>query len=130
MSSRRVAIVHPWVVEQRGGERVFFEMARMWPSADLFVLFHRKGAIPGDLSPRLHTSFLQRLPLPREGYRTTLPLLPRAVESLDLSGYDLVISSSSGWTHGVATGTDAVHVSYIHSPPRYLWGLPAPTRSG
>jgi glycosyltransferase involved in cell wall biosynthesis len=122
--------VHPWVVEQRGGERVFFEMARMWPSADLFVLFHREGAIPADLSPRLRTSFLQRLPLPREGYRATLPLLPRAVESLDLSSYDLVISSSSGWAHGVATEADAVHVSYVHSPPRYLWGLPAPTTSG
>ena len=130
MTSRRVAIVHPWVVEQRGAERVFFEIARMWPEADLHVLFHRNGAIPSDLMPRVRTSFLHKVPVPRHSYRASLPLLPRAIESLDLSAYDLVISSSYGWAHGAIKRDDAMHVAYMHGPPRYLWGAAAPTRAG
>jgi len=130
MTGRRVAIVHPWVIELRGGERVFFELARMWPEADLYLLFHRDGAIPPDLMPRLRTSFLQKVRLPRRSYTATLPLLPRAVESFDLSSYDLVVSSSSGWAHGAIAAPGSSHISYMHSPPRYVWGLAAPTAAG
>lgn len=128
LPGRRVAIVHPWLVEVRGGEKVFFEMARALPHADLFLLFGRIDRLPSDLRPRLKaTTFLQALP--KRAYRASLPLLPLAVESLPLHGYDLVLSSASGWTHGVLLDDGALHVSYVHSPPRYLWGTPPPSRA-
>ncbi|HLF71279.1 MAG TPA: glycosyltransferase [Dehalococcoidia bacterium] len=125
--TRRTAVLHPWLVETRGGEKVFFEIARLFPEADLFLLFGRRDAFPADLAPRIRTTFLSKLPIPRGGYRALLPLLPYAVESIDLSAYDTVISSSSGWTHGALARDGATHVCYMHTPPRYLWGAPPPT---
>jgi glycosyltransferase involved in cell wall biosynthesis len=127
----RMAIVHPWVYEVRGGEKVFFEIARTFPTADLFMLFGRHDHIPEDLRSRLKgTSFLQKLQWWRLSYRSTLPFLPAAAKRLDLSDYDVVISSSSGWAHGVKTRSDAVHICYMHSPPRYLWDQDADTPFG
>src|SRR5688572_30810590 len=108
-----MAIVHPWVHHVRGGEKVFFELARAFPHADLYLLHCGREVLPPDIGARLTgTSFLQRFPFRTMPYRSLLPLLPVAVESLDLSGYDLILSSASGWTHGVIPGDNARHVSY------------------
>jgi glycosyltransferase involved in cell wall biosynthesis len=118
----RMAIVHPWINEIRGGEKVFFEIARTFPEADLFFLFGHLDRLPDDLRHRVKgTSFLQQLQWWRVSYRSTLPLLPLAAQSLNLTDYDVVISSSSGWAHGVRTRPDAAHICYMYSPPRYLW---------
>lgn len=125
----RIAVVHPWLVEVRGGEKVFFEIARALPEADLFILLARKDRLPPDLRPRLRgTSFLQLAP--KRLFRATLPLLPVAAGRMRLEQYDLVVSSSSGWSHGVRVGEQTVHVSYVHSPPRYLWWERSPTLAG
>lgn len=120
----RVALVHDWLVTMRGGERVLDALCELFPQAELFTLIHR----PGSVSPRIEdrkitTSFLQRLPGIHTRYRHALPLMPRAISSLDLSGFDLVVSSSHCVAHGARVPREAVHVSYVHSPMRYMWDL-------
>ncbi|MEJ6477794.1 MAG: glycosyltransferase [Octadecabacter sp.] len=118
----RVAIVHYWLVGMRGGEKVIEEMCKIFPEADLFT----HVAIPENLSPRLRShsiteSFIARLPGGRRHYQKYLPLMTRALEGFDLTGYDLVISSEAGPAKGVITDPDCLHVSYVHSPMRYIW---------
>ncbi len=118
----RVAIVHHWFVTRGGGERVAECLASLFPRAEIFTLLAEAKALPGSLRSRtLHTSFLQRLPLARSHHRHMMPLYPRATASLDLRGFDLVISSDSGPVKGVRLDPGAVHVCYCHSPMRYLW---------
>src|SRR5262245_32700104 len=117
----RVAIVHPLVESIRGGEKVFFEMARAIPDADLFTLHYQRGLLPPDIDRRLRATFLQWPGIRRAPFRAFLPLLPRAVASLPTAAYDVVLSSSSGWAHGAPTADDAPHICYMHTPPRYLW---------
>ena len=118
----RVAIVHHWFVTQGGGERVAEILARMFPQADLFSLVVSPGGLPASLAQRpVTTSILQKIPGAQRFHRHFLPLYPFAVEELDLTPYDLVISSDSGPVKGVITRQDAVHVCYCHSPMRYLW---------
>jgi glycosyltransferase involved in cell wall biosynthesis len=122
--SLRVAIVHYWFVANGGGERVVEALAEMYPQADLFCLF----ADPATMTPRLRshrltTSFLQRIPGGRRWYKQLLPLHPLAIEQLDLSKYDLILSSESGPAKGVLSSPDACHICYCHSPMRYLWDL-------
>ena len=117
----RVAIVHYWLLNMRGGERVVEALCRLLPDADLFTLFYDPGAVsPLIRSRSVTTSFLNPL---RRWYRSLLPLAPFALEALDLRGYDLVISSESGPAKGVLVGSNARHVCYCHSPMRYLWDL-------
>lgn len=121
----RVAIVHDWLISHGGAERTLASMLRCYPGAEVFTLFdfmapEHRGFMAGH---RIHTSFLQRLPGARSGYRRYLPLMPLAVESFDLSDFDLVLSSSFCVAKGVLTGPDQTHVSYIHSPMRYAWDL-------
>ncbi|MBV8102760.1 MAG: glycosyltransferase [Verrucomicrobia bacterium] len=118
----RVAIVHHWLVSFAGGERVVDTMAGMFPSADIFTLFLDEEKLSPALRGReITTSFLDRIPGARRVHRHCLPLYPLAVEMLDLSGYDLVITSDSGPMKGVITDLDATHICYCHSPMRYLW---------
>jgi len=118
----RVAIVHHWFVSQGGGERVAEVLAQMYPSADIFALVADRAMVPPSLrNRRLQTTFINRLPFATRIYRHLLPLYPRAVERLDLRGYDLVISSDSGPMKGVLVSPSAVHICYCHSPMRYLW---------
>jgi glycosyltransferase involved in cell wall biosynthesis len=115
-----VALVHDWLVGTRGGERVLDALCELFPGADIFTLIHQPGSVPARIeSHAIHTSFLQRVPGIWEHYRYWLPLMPRAAESFDLTGYELVISSS----HCVAKGvrTSAPHLSYVHAPMRYMW---------
>ena len=118
----RVAIVHHWLVTQGGGERVVEVLASMFPQADIFTLVASPGGIPKALQDRHITqSFLGRLPFSARIYKHLLPLYPLAVEQLDLSGYDLVISSDAGPMKGVIIAPEAIHVCYCHSPMRYVW---------
>lgn len=116
----RVALVHDWLTGLRGGERVLEQLCLLYPQADLFTLVHERGSC-GDIieSRRITTSFLNRLP--REHYRGYLPLFPLAIRSLDLRGYDLVISTSHAVAKGCRPPRDALHVSYVHTPMRYVW---------
>jgi glycosyltransferase involved in cell wall biosynthesis len=118
----RVALVHDFLLDLRGAERVFAAICDAWPDADVFTAVYDERGTEGrfaDRSPR--TSFLQRVRPTARTFRPLLPLYPRAIESLDLRGYDLVISSSSAWAHGVVVDRGAVHVSYCYNPFRYAW---------
>jgi glycosyltransferase involved in cell wall biosynthesis len=118
----RVALIHDWLVSMRGGERVLEAFCELFPSADLYTLVHAPGACSRAIEAmRIHPSFIDRLPLARERYRHYLPLFPHAIEAFDLNGYDLVLSSSHCVAKGVVTPPSAVHVSYVHTPMRYIW---------
>jgi glycosyltransferase involved in cell wall biosynthesis len=118
----RVAIVHHWFISLAGGERVVNAIENIFPTADLFTLFLDKTKLPPATGERrIVTSFLDRIPTARKAHRHFLPLYPLAVEMLDLSGYDLVITSDSGPMKGVITDPRSTHICYCHSPMRYLW---------
>lgn len=126
MSSRfsapRVALAHEWLVTMRGGERVLEALCELFPDAPLFTLVHAPGSTSPLIENRpIHTSFLQRMPMGVSRYRHYLPLMPPAVESLDVTGYDLVVSSSFCVMKGLVTRPDATHVTYCHTPMRYVW---------
>jgi glycosyltransferase involved in cell wall biosynthesis len=118
----RIAIVHYWFVNRRGGERVVETMAKMFPQADLFSLVVDPEKLHPTLRERSITaSFLQKVPGGRRWHRHMLPFYPFALEQFDLSDYDLVLSSESGPAKGVLTNSRTCHVCYCHSPMRYLW---------
>ncbi len=119
----KVAIVHDWLVVHGGAERVLAQMIDCFPQADLFSLvdfLEDRSCLRGK---PVHTSFIQKLPMARRKYRGYLPLFPLAIEQFDLSGYDVILSSSYAVAKGVLTGPDQLHVSYVHSPVRYAWDL-------
>ena len=117
----RVAVVHDWLTGMRGGEAVLEGILDVVPEAEIFTLFHFRGAVSKKIESRpIHTSSLQRIASKVRDYRTLLPLFPRAVRRWDLSKFDVVISSS----HCVAKGVDArgkPHLCYCHTPMRYMW---------
>jgi glycosyltransferase involved in cell wall biosynthesis len=121
----KIAVIHDWLVEPGGAELVLREILNCYPEADLFCVVdfladkHRHFT----LGKRASTTFVQRLPFAAKRYRAYLPLMPLAIEQLDLSAYDLVISSSYAVAKGVLTGPNQVHVSYVHSPIRYAWDM-------
>lgn len=120
--SRRTALVHDFLVSVRGADRVFAEICDLWPDADVFTPVYDEAGTEGRFAHRnIHTSFLQRLRPSARTFRALLPLYPAAIESFDLSSYDLVISSSSAWAHAVICEEETVHVSYCHNPFRYAW---------
>lgn len=123
--SPRVALVHDWLVVYAGAEKVLEQMLEIWPDADVFALVDfvpdkDRAFLKGK---KVHTSFIQKLPFARTKYRAYLPLMPLAIEQLDLSGYDLIVSSSHAVAKGVLSAPTQTHVSYIHSPIRYAWDL-------
>ena len=121
-SQPRVAIVHYWLVSMRGGERVLERMLQLYPQADLFTHVYDPGRVSARIrQAKVTTSFIDRLPFSRKLYQYYLPLMPMALEELDLSGYDLVISSEAGPSKGVITAPASLHACYCHSPMRYLW---------
>lgn len=119
---RRVAIIHYWLVGMRGGERVVERLLRLFPDADIYTHVYDPASVSDLIRSRtVHTSFIQKLPQAVKRYKSYLPLMPMALEQLDLRGYDLVISSESGPAKGVLVAPDAYHLCYCHSPMRYLW---------
>ena len=121
----KVAIVHDWLVESGGAEKVLAELINIYPESDIFSTVdyltdtQRNQILNGKIS---NTSFIQKLPRSRQ-YKKYFPLMPMAVANLDLSDYKLIISCSSSVAKGVITGPDQVHVCYCHSPMRYAWDL-------
>jgi glycosyltransferase involved in cell wall biosynthesis len=123
LAQARVAIVFDWFQKFGGAERVVASLQRAFPESRLYALVHdEKDAenTPLEGVP-VHTSFIQSLPKAREKYRAYLPLMPLAVENLDLRSYDIVISASHTVAKGVLTGTNQLHLSYTHTPVRYAW---------
>jgi glycosyltransferase involved in cell wall biosynthesis len=117
-----VALIHDFLLDVRGAERVFLELCKLWPQADIFTAVYDERGTEGRFAHRnVHTSFLQRLRPTARTFRALLPLYPAAIESIDLSGYDLVVSSSSAWAHAVICDESTLHVSYCHNPFRYAW---------
>ena len=122
----RVAIVHDWLVTKGGAERVLKEILSLFPDADIFTLVDflspkdRQEILRGK---KTTTTFIQHLPFAKKHFRNYLPLFPKAMESLDLSGYDLIISSSWAFAKGVKTHKNQKHICYCHTPIRYAWDL-------
>ncbi len=138
MTASRVALVHDFLLDLRGAERVFAAMCDTWPDADVFTAVYDETGTEGRFAARApQTSFLQRVRPTARTFRPLLPFYPHAIESLDLRGYDTVVSSSSAWAHGVLVDPGAVHVCYCHNPFRYAWlereatvaARPAPLRA-
>ena len=123
--SFKVALVCDWLVTYAGAERVIGEILKVYPQADVFAvvdfLSEKDRAFLQGKKPK--TTFIQNLPGAKKHYRSYLPLMPLAIEQLDVSGYDLVISSSHAVAKGVITGPNQVHIAYVHSPIRYAWDL-------
>ena len=118
----KVAIVHYWLVTMRGGEKVLEDLCRLYPQADIFTLvLDEESLSPVLRKHKITTSFLQRIPGSAKHYQKLLALMPFALEQLDVTDYDLVISSESGPAKGVVARPDALHICYCHSPMRYLW---------
>jgi glycosyltransferase involved in cell wall biosynthesis len=119
---RRVALVHDFLLDLRGAERVFAAICDAWPEADVFTAVYDEKGTEGRFADRdPQASFLQKVRPTARTFRPLLPLYPHAVESLDLRGYDIVVSSSSAWAHGVLVDPGTVHVCYCHNPFRYAW---------
>ncbi|MDK9699243.1 MAG: glycosyltransferase [bacterium] len=120
----KIALVHDWLTGMRGGEKVLDAICELVGPADLYTLLLAPDKVWGRITEnRIHTSFIQRLPFAKERYRYYLPFFPAAIESFDLSQYDLVLSTSHAVAKGVLSRSDALHVSYIHTPMRYVWEL-------
>ena len=119
---KRVALVHDFLLDLRGAERVFLAIAENFPNADLFSPVYNREGTEGRFEKRgVEVSALNRLRPSSSTFRTLLPFYPRATESLDLRGYDLIISSSSAWAHGVIAEEGQRHLCYCHNPFRYAW---------
>ncbi|MFK5953152.1 MAG: glycosyltransferase [Desulfobacterium sp.] len=120
----KVAIIHYWLVNMRGGEKVVEAFCDMFPDADIFTHVVDLDHISKKLKRHtINTSFIQRLPKAKRFYQSYLPLMPLALEQLDLRGYDLILSSESGPAKGVITSPDSLHICYCHTPMRYLWDM-------
>lgn len=118
----KVAIVHDYLNQYGGAERVLEEIRAVYPNADVKTAIHDPQRMPPVYRDwNIETSWLNHMPMVNQKHRWFLPIYPQAFESFDLSGYDLVLTSSSGFAHGVVTGADTCNVCYCHSPPRFLW---------
>lgn len=121
----KVALVCEWLITFAGSEKVAEAILAVFPEADVYAVVdflpqESRGWLRGK---EVRTTFIQKLPGARKHYKAYLPLMPLAIEQLDMSGYDLIISSSHAVAKGVLTGPDQVHISYVHSPIRYAWDL-------
>jgi hypothetical protein len=120
------ALVHYWLVTMRGGERVLESLCRLFPDADIYTNVYVPSAVSETIrSHTIRTTFIQKLPFSSRLYKLYLPLMPMALEQLDLRGYRLVISSESGPAKNIIVDPDALHLCYCHSPMRYLLDMAA-----
>jgi glycosyltransferase involved in cell wall biosynthesis len=120
----RIAVVHYWLVNMRGGEKVLEAICEMFPQADIYThAYDAKRVSPTIRAHRVRTTFIGRLPFATRRYQRYLPLMPMALEQLDLREYDLVISIESGPTKGVVVGPNARHLCLCLTPMRYVWDM-------
>ncbi len=117
----RIALVHDYLAQDGGAERVLKSLHELWPEAPIFVLFHDKEKITFFNNENIRTSFLNKLPFKDSTYQWFLPLMPLATEQHQLKDFDVVISTASMFAKGVITGPNTLHISYCHTPPRFLW---------
>ncbi len=123
----RIALVHEWLITLGGSDRVLLALHQVFPEAPVFVSLHDPRRLPNEFKAmRVHTTWLQRLPGTVGHHRLLVPLMPLAFRSIDLRGYDIVLSSSHSCAKGVRVDPGAVHICYCHTPMRYAWDL-APT---
>jgi glycosyltransferase involved in cell wall biosynthesis len=121
---KKVALVHDWLTGMRGGEKVLEVFCTLFPKAKLFTLVHKKGSCSEIIENMdIETSFLQKFPEIEKNYRYFLPLMPLAIEKFELEEFDLILSSSHCVAKGVKKSKMALHISYIHTPMRYVWDL-------
>ncbi|MBI5464801.1 MAG: glycosyltransferase [Ignavibacteriales bacterium] len=119
---RSIALVQDWLTGMRGGEKVLEVLCELYPDADIVTLLHNKGAMsPAIEAMRIRTSFINRLPWKATKYRRYLPLMPAAIELMDFSRYDLIISSSHAVAKAALPRRGALHICYCHTPMRYIW---------
>jgi glycosyltransferase involved in cell wall biosynthesis len=121
----KIAIIHEWLVTYVGSERVVEQILNLYPDADFFCLFDFLPNNERDFirNRKIHTSFLQKMPFAKRWYRNYLPIMPFAIERFDLSGYDLLISSSHAVAKGIKKNPHQLHICYCHTPMRYAWDL-------
>lgn len=121
----KIAIVCDWLVTKGGAENFLGHLLQCYPTADVYAVidFIDKNQRDFLLNKPIYTSFMQKLPFVKKYYRHLLPIMPYAIEQLDLSAYDLIISSSHAVAKGVITGPNQLHISYVHTPMRYAWDL-------
>lgn len=121
----KIAIVHDWLINLGGAEQFLKDLLSIYPKADLFTVvdFLDEESRKFIQNKKITTTFIQRMPKAKSKYRNYLPFMPLAIEQLDLSEYDLVISSSYCVAKGIITSPNQVHISYVHSPIRYAWDL-------
>ncbi len=122
---KKIAIVHEWLVDHWGSEKVVEQILNIYPDAFLFSVidFLPEGQRGFIKNKNVTTTFIQKLPFAKRAYRNYLPLMPYAIEQLDLSDFDLIISSSHAVAKGVLTHAEQLHICYCHSPIRYAWDL-------
>lgn len=126
INNLKTAIVHEWFVNYMGSEKCVESFCNIWPDADIFSLVdflsdeHRNLILKGK---KAHTSFIQKLPMAEKHHRLYLPLFPMAIEQLDISEYDIIVSSSHAVSKGVLSNANQLHISYTHTPIRYAWDL-------
>ncbi|WP_151831566.1 glycosyltransferase family 4 protein [Acinetobacter ursingii] len=123
--SLKIAVVADWLVTYAGAEKVISEMLKVFPQSELFAVidFLSDESRQHFLGKHAHTTFIQKFPKAETKYRNYLPFMPLAIEQLDVSAYDVILSSSHAVAKGVLTGPDQLHISYVHSPIRYAWDL-------
>ncbi|MGK2848822.1 MAG: glycosyltransferase [Minisyncoccota bacterium] len=118
----RIALVHDYLVQYGGAERVLEAFTEMFPYAPIYTLLYDREAMHGVFSDkRIYTSFLQRLPFARKQHRFFPPLMPLAIEQFDFTPYDIVLSDSSSYAKGIITRPETLHICYMHTPMRYAW---------
>ena len=120
----KVAIVHYWLVTMRGGEKVLEELCKLFPQADIFTNVYDESKISDTIkSHKIYTTKINKWPMAKKLYQKYMPFMPKALMDLDLTSYDLVISSESGPAKGVVPSPNAFHLCYCHTPMRYLWDM-------
>jgi glycosyltransferase involved in cell wall biosynthesis len=118
----RIALVHDYLVQYGGAERVLECFSELWPEAAIYTLVHNPKAMHGKFSKsNIKTSFIQNLPFAKSRHRIFPQLMPMAIEQFDFSDYDIVLSDSSSYAKGIITGPETLHICYMHTPMRYAW---------
>ncbi len=117
----RIAIIYDWLTNKGGAERLLFSLLDVFPRADLFTMIYNPKIFPELKNRKIITSFLNHMPLAKCYWPVYAPLMPLAVESFDLRGYDVVISLSWSFSKGIITKPETIHISYLCTPTRFLW---------
>src|SRR3990167_4155254 len=118
----KIALVHDHLAQDGGAEKVLHSFHKIWPKAPIFILLYDKDSAPKYIPfENIQTSFIQKLPGGIKNYKWYLPFMPTAIEKFDLMAFDVVLSISSALAKGVITAPHSLHISYTHTPTRYLW---------